>query len=91
MHDKSLEESIRSRLALGQAVWLVELASARLVTVSVHKGDLLMDLIFTLGAQLPSSTWKFEITDRARSTRVETIDDVLAYLDRHGSVFELRD
>ena len=89
MHDKSLADSIRSRLALGQPVWLSEIGSARLITVQVHRGDLMTDLIFALGANLDAERpWKYEITDRARSTRVATIDDVLAYLA--SGTFELR-
>lgn len=89
MHDQALADSIRSRLATGQPVWLAELGSARLITVRVHREDILTDLIFAFGSRADDERpWKYEITDRARSTKVATIDDVLAYLA--SGTFELR-
>lgn len=91
MHDQSLADAIRSRLARGQPVWLCEIGSARLITVRVHREDVMIDLIFALGSDLDDERpWKYEITDRTRSTRVATIDDVLAHLASTDGMFELR-
>ncbi len=91
MQDKSLAESIRSRLARGLDTWLAEIDGARLITVHVQKADLMTDLIFAIGTQAGSERpWRYEITDRGRSTKFATIDDVLAYLATSAGTLELR-
>jgi hypothetical protein len=81
MQNKSLEESLRSRLALGQTVELGAL------TVFVHRRDVLTDVIFALGANADDQPpWRFEVSERGRSTRLATIDEVIAHLARTGAI-----
>ncbi len=80
MQNKSLAESVRSRLALGQTVELEG------VTVCVHAPDIMMDVIFAVRATGDETPWRYEIAERGRSTRLRTIDEVLAHLERIGAV-----
>jgi hypothetical protein len=83
MQDKSLAESVRSRLALGQPVRVG--GPGVDITVQLSNEDMLTDVIFALGTQLGDERpWKFEITERGMSTKVASIDEVLRYLDGKG-------
>ena len=80
MQEKTLADSIRSRLARGLTVRLAGADGE--ISIHVTQEDVLTSLIFAFGANAKDERPRmFEISERGRSHHVATVDDVLAYLD----------